>query len=148
MKPKKQILNVRIKSYTDKLNECQTWQQVMALKNTDDEKWNNNVVVATQDWLESFSNEESLWADNSTLKTTYDELLDEIELLLDEDDLSIFLLTYQGHGSLRWVADKMGKSHENIRNRLIYIKQYLKNNLSTKYRTLWEGTYAKDDPQS
>ena len=108
----------------------------MSLKDIEEDKWRTKIVLADRDWLSSFSNDDAIWADDSNKKTIYDDLLDEIELLLEEEDLSIFLLTCQGNGSLRWVADKIGKSHEYTRKRLIEIKSNLQTNLPSRFRTL------------
>lgn len=136
MKVKKQLYKTKTNNYTDLLSKCKTWEEVLSLKDIEEDKWKTKVVLADRDWLSSFSNDDSIWADDSNKKTIYDDLLDEIELLLEEEDLSIFLLTYQGNGSLRWVADKIGKSHEYTRKRLIEIKSNLQTNLPSRFRTL------------
>lgn len=136
MKVKKQLYKTKTNNYTDLLSKCNTWEEVMSLKDIEEDKWRTKVVLADRDWMSSFSNDDSIWADDNNKKTIYDDLLDEIELLLEEEDLSIFLLTYQGNGSLRWVADKIGKSHEYTRKRLIEIKSNLQTNLPSRFRTL------------
>lgn len=136
MKVKKQLYKTKTNNYTDLLSKCKTWEEVLLLKDSEEEKWRTKIVLADKDWLLSFSNEDAIWADQTNKKSVYDDLLDEIELLLEEEDLNIFLLTYQGNGSLRWVADKIGKSHEYTRKRLIEIRVILQNNLSPRYRTL------------
>lgn len=136
MKVKKQLYKTKTNNYTDLLSKCNTWEEVLSLKDNEEEKWRTKIVLADKDWLVSFSNEDAIWANQNNKKSVYDDLLDEIELLLEEEDLNIFLLTYQGNGSLRWVADKIGKSHEYTRKRLIEIRVILQNNLSPRYRTL------------
>jgi hypothetical protein len=136
MKVKKQLYKTKTNNYTDLLSRCKTWEEVMSLRDIEEDKWRTKIVLADRDWMSSFSNEDSVWAEDNNKKTIYDDLLDEIELLLEEEDLSIFLLTYQGNGSLRWVADKIGKSHEYTRKRLIEIKSNLQTNLPSRFRTL------------
>lgn len=136
MKVKKQLYKTKTNNYTDLLSKCKTWEEVLLLKDNEEEKWRTKIVLADRDWMSSFSNEESIWAYEIDKKSIYDDLLDEIELLLEEEDLNIFLLTYQGNGSLRWVAEKIGKSHEYTRKRLIEIKVILQNNLPNRFRTL------------
>lgn len=136
MKVKKQLHKTKTNNYTDLLSKCNTWEEVLSLKDNEEEKWRTKIVLADRDWMSSFSNEEGVWADQTNKKSVYDDLLDEIELLLEEEDLNIFLLTYQGNGSLRWVAEKIGKSHEYTRKRLIEIKVILQNNLPNRFRTL------------
>lgn len=109
------------------------------MNNPEEHYWRAKAISADREWLCSFSNEQSMWAEENYQKSIYDDLLDEIELLLSEEDTTIFLLTYQGNGSLRWVASKIGKSHEFTRKRLKEIKETLRNNLPPRFRTFLEG---------
>lgn len=150
MRIKKQLHKTKVHSYTDLLNKCETWEEVMELKNTEEDYWKAKAIYASNEWLHSFSNEEGMWVEEHQEKSIYDDLIDEIELLLSNEDLTIFLLTYQGNGSLRWVASKIGKSHEFTRKRLKEIKVNLKNNLPERFRTflLGDDDFAKTAPKS
>lgn len=145
MKIKKQIHKTKSSSYTDQLAECKTWEEVMSLKNTEEDYWKAKAIYASNDWLLSFSNEDAMWAEENYEKSIYDDLLDEIDKLLEEEDATIFLLTYQGNGSLRWVASKIGKSHEFTRKRLKEIKLILKNNLPDRFRTFLQGSHNAEN---
>lgn len=149
MRIKKQLHKTKTHSYTDLLNQCETWEEVMRLKNTEEDYWKAKAIYASPEWMNSFSNEEAMWTEENEEKSIYDDLIDEIELLLSNEDLTIFLLTYQGNGSLRWVASKIGKSHEFTRKRLKEIKVNLKNNLPDRFRTflLGDDDIAKTAPK-
>lgn len=136
MKIKKEILKTKSNSYTDKLFRCKTWEEVIELKDCDDIKWKTKLIFNDSEWINSFSNEESIWSEQYIKKSNYDELLDEITILLKEEELNIFLLTYQGNGSLRWVANQIGKSHEYTRKKLKDILLILQTNLPIRFRTL------------
>lgn len=133
---KKQILQKK-KSYADQLKICSTWQEVMNLRNMDDQRWQANVVLAEPSWLESFSNEDGLYADadeEAESERSYSDLYDEIAQILTPEELEIFLLSAQGDGSLRWVADMVDRSHEYTRAKLVSAKKKLKETLQDKWR--------------
>lgn len=135
---RKQILQNK-KTYSEMLDGCSTWQEVVAMKNPDLDR-SSYVVLADPSWIESFSNEDSLWAeqeeidDDEEMQSDYDLLLNEIKSILDPDELKVYLLSAEDAGSLRWIASKVGRSHEWTRSKLASAKEKLKTSLKAKWR--------------
>lgn len=136
MKVKKTLFKTKNKCYTDLLQECKTWQEVMELEDKSTKLWNEKVVHADSSWLSSFSNEQKLWVQEEH-SSMYETLLESIEQILTDDELSVFYMTHEGQHSLRAVANKMNKSHEWVRKTLLNAKTKLKEELPEEYHSFW-----------
>lgn len=134
----KQMLRSK-KTYSEQIEECTSWEQVLKLKNPDNDR-PSYVIYADPSWIESFSNEEGLYSEAEEIDdeedpiSDYDLLLKEIRTILNEEEMSIYLFDAEEAGSLRWIAKKIGKSHEYTRSKLFSIKEKLRQNLSAKWR--------------
>lgn len=136
MKVKKTLFKKKNKCYTDLLQECNTWEEVMQLEDKSTKLWYEKVVHADSSWLSSFSNEDNLWVQEEHT-SMYDQLLESIEEILTDDERSVFYMTHEGFHSLRAVADKMNKSHEWVRKTLVSAKAKLKEKLPEEYYSYW-----------
>lgn len=135
---KKETLKTK-KTYTEQLANCNTWQEVLNMKDPDTDR-SNYLVLADPSWIESFSNEDALWTDNEVIDddeemiSDYDILLREIGIILEPDEYKVYLLDAEENGSLRWIAKKIGRSHEWTRTKLNTAKNKLRASLSEKWR--------------
>ena len=55
---KKETLKTK-KTYTEQLANCNTWQEVLNMKDPDTDR-SNYLVLADPSWIESFSNEDAI----------------------------------------------------------------------------------------
>jgi RNA polymerase sigma factor (sigma-70 family) len=96
---------------TDRLNACQTWEEVVDCPLYDD--W-VKFVYASETWLDSFAAQDNSYDEESAQR--YEDLCDLAdETLTKQENLVLFHIVEQGK-SLRVVGAELGVSHETVRN--------------------------------
>lgn len=111
------------KTHTDRLNECQTWQEIVVLPFYDD--WIKTVPI-NLDWIETKT--QAQVAPDSRLR--YEELCDQIDDCLNERERSVFYSIAEQRKSLRVLAEEMGCSHQTVQNVFRKARTKLQNHLS------------------
>jgi DNA-directed RNA polymerase specialized sigma subunit len=97
------------KTYTDKLADAKTWQEVMAL---DPDDYNYlPVVQLTPEWEASMPHTQA-----GTHTYTYDELASDIDNICTEKEAYVLYAIVDQEMSFRYLGQEMGVSHETVRN--------------------------------
>ena len=96
---------------TDRLNACETWEEVVDCPLYDD--W-IKCVYASDTWLDSFAAPETSYDEESTQR--YEDLCDLAEEVLTEKETKVLFYIVEQGKSLRVVGAELGVSHETVRN--------------------------------
>ena len=132
MRRKKTLFKVKNPTYTDLLLKCETYEEVLALKDKSSKIYYERVINVDTPWLSQFSNEEALWKAEEE-NEHYNKLRTDIEEILDEWEQTVFFMTYEGNHSLRSIANKVGWSHEWVRKVLRTANAKLKEQLPAEH---------------
>jgi len=96
---------------TDRLNACETWEEVVDCPLYDD--W-IKCVYASDTWLDSFTNEDNGYDVESAER--YEDLCDLADKVLNEQEAKVLFYIAEQGKSLRVVGGELGVSHETVRN--------------------------------
>ena len=95
---------------TDRLNACETWEEVVDCPLYDD--W-IKCVYASDTWLDSFPAQNTSYDEESAER--YEGLCDMAETILSKKEAKVFFDIAEQNKSLRVVGAELGVSHETVR---------------------------------